>query len=57
MHKLDWWQATFPQGRQTLTITDASGHPVKIAYGEKGIGKPLVWCMESAVGAMVGVIT
>ncbi|MBW4574571.1 MAG: alpha/beta hydrolase [Aphanothece sp. CMT-3BRIN-NPC111] len=42
MHKSDWWQATFPKGRQTLTITDASGHPVKIAYGEKGIGKPLV---------------
>ena len=47
----DWWQATFPQGRQTLTITDASGHPVSIAYGEKGKGKPLIlvhgigsWC-------------
>jgi pimeloyl-ACP methyl ester carboxylesterase len=38
----DWWQATFPQGRQTLTITDANGYPVSIAYGEKGTGKPLV---------------
>lgn len=37
----DWWQATFPKGRQTLTITDANGHPVSIAYGEKGTGKPL----------------
>ncbi len=38
----DWWKNTFPNGRQTLTITDASGYPVKIAYGEKGIGKPLI---------------
>ena len=37
----DWWQSKFPKGRQTLTITDASGYPVKIAYGEKGKGKPL----------------
>ncbi len=37
----DWWKATFPQGKQTLTITDANGHPVSIAYGEKGTGKPL----------------
>ncbi|MEC4815563.1 MAG: alpha/beta hydrolase [Scytonema sp. PMC 1069.18] len=37
----DWWQATFPKGRQSLIITDASGYPVQIAYGEKGIGKPL----------------
>jgi pimeloyl-ACP methyl ester carboxylesterase len=37
----DWWQDTFPKGRQTLTITDANGYPVKIAYGEKGTGKPL----------------
>ncbi len=37
----DWWQATFPKGRQTLTITDASGHPVSIAYGDSGKGKPL----------------
>lgn len=37
----DWWRATFPKGRQTLKITDASGYPVSIAYGEKGIGKPL----------------
>ena len=37
----DWWQIAFPKGRQSLKITDASGHPVKIAYGEKGTGKPL----------------
>ncbi|MBD2185123.1 alpha/beta fold hydrolase [Aerosakkonema funiforme] len=37
----DWWQSTFPKGRQTLTIADARGYPVKIAYGEKGTGKPL----------------
>ncbi|HYW20933.1 MAG TPA: alpha/beta hydrolase [Nodularia sp. (in: cyanobacteria)] len=38
----DWWQATFPQGRQSLIITDADGYPVQIAYGEIGTGKPLV---------------
>ncbi|MBD2388024.1 alpha/beta fold hydrolase [Cylindrospermum sp. FACHB-282] len=38
----DWWQVNFPQGRQSLTITDAKGYPVQIAYGEKGIGKPLI---------------
>lgn len=37
----DWWQTTFPQGRQTVRIIDANGHPVSIAYGEKGTGKPL----------------
>lgn len=37
----DWWQSTFPKGRQTLTITDGGGYPVQIAYGEKGTGKPL----------------
>lgn len=37
----DWWQATFPQGRQTLKIIDANGYPVSIAYGERGTGKPL----------------
>ncbi|MFH7028176.1 MAG: alpha/beta fold hydrolase [Heteroscytonema crispum UTEX LB 1556] len=37
----DWWQNTFPKGRQSLTITDANGYPVQIAYGEKGTGKPL----------------
>ena len=37
----DWWKATFPKGRQTLRITDANGHPVSIAYGEKGRGLPL----------------
>lgn len=39
----DWWQATFPQGRQNLIITDAHGYRVKIAYGEIGTGKPLVF--------------
>ncbi|GBE92480.1 alpha/beta fold hydrolase [Nostoc cycadae] len=38
----DWWQATFPQGRQSLIITDAQGYPVQIAYGEKGTGKSLI---------------
>ncbi|WP_341527983.1 alpha/beta hydrolase [Nostoc sp. UHCC 0302] len=38
----DWWQATFPQGRQSLVITDANGYPTQIAYGEKGIGRPLI---------------
>lgn len=37
----DWWQETFPKGRQSVVITDANGYPVKIAYGEKGTGKPL----------------
>ncbi|AFY56516.1 putative hydrolase or acyltransferase of alpha/beta superfamily [Rivularia sp. PCC 7116] len=37
----NWWQDTFPQGKQTITITDSQGYPVKIAYGEKGKGKPL----------------
>jgi haloalkane dehalogenase len=38
----DWWQETFPQGRQSLIITDAQGYPVQIAYGEIGTGKPLI---------------
>ncbi|KJH71659.1 alpha/beta fold hydrolase [Aliterella atlantica] len=38
----DWWQATFPQGRQTVEITDANGYQVSIAYGEKGQGQPLI---------------
>ena len=37
----DWWQATFPKGRQTVKIIDANGYPVSIAYGEKGAGLPL----------------
>ncbi|NJL62729.1 MAG: alpha/beta hydrolase [Methylacidiphilales bacterium] len=37
----DWWQLNFPDGRQSLTITDANGYPIKIAYGEVGTGKPL----------------
>ncbi len=38
----DWWQSTFPNGRQMLTIQDANGCSVAIAYGEKGVGRPLV---------------
>ncbi len=38
----DWWQVTFPKGRQSLIISDAKGYPVQIAYGEKGTGKPLI---------------
>ncbi|WP_138498059.1 alpha/beta fold hydrolase [Nostoc sp. PA-18-2419] len=38
----DWWQATFPKGRQNLIISDAYGYPVQIAYGEVGRGKPLI---------------
>ncbi|AKG23631.1 alpha/beta fold hydrolase [Calothrix sp. 336/3] len=37
----DWWQKTFPKGRQSLIITDAQGYPVEIAYGEIGQGQPL----------------
>lgn len=37
----DWWQQTFPNGRQSLRITDANGQPVAIAYGEAGTGPPL----------------
>ncbi|WP_016951941.1 alpha/beta fold hydrolase [Anabaena sp. PCC 7108] len=38
----DWWQVNFPKGRQNLIIPDANGYPIKIAYGEKGTGKPLI---------------
>lgn len=38
----DWWQATFPKGRQSLVISDAKGYPIQIAYGERGRGKPLI---------------
>jgi haloalkane dehalogenase len=37
-----WWQATFPKGQQTLTIEDANGYPVQLAYGEMGSGPPLI---------------
>lgn len=37
----DWWQETFPRGRQSLIISDVHGYPVQIAYGEKGTGRPL----------------
>lgn len=39
---MDWWQRTFPKGRQTLVIEDAGGERVAIAYGEKGTGRPLI---------------
>lgn len=38
---MDWWQATFPDGRKTLIIRDRSGRDVAIAYGETGAGQPL----------------
>jgi pimeloyl-ACP methyl ester carboxylesterase len=38
----DWWQINFPQGQQNLIISDPHGYPVKISYGEKGTGKPLI---------------
>lgn len=37
----DWWQQTFPQGRQSVIISDVDGYPIQISYGEKGTGKPL----------------
>ncbi len=37
----DWWQATFPKGRQTLSILDAGNREVAIAYGEIGLGQTL----------------
>jgi pimeloyl-ACP methyl ester carboxylesterase len=37
----DWWQLTFPQGRQTIVIEDAAGERVAIAYGEEGMGQPM----------------
>ncbi|MBD2355669.1 alpha/beta hydrolase [Tolypothrix sp. FACHB-123] len=38
----NWWQDTFPKGRQSIIITDTKGYPVQISYGEKGKGKPLI---------------
>lgn len=40
--KQDWWQQHFPQGRQTVTIADASEREVSIAYGTVGQGQPLL---------------
>ncbi|MBD3884345.1 alpha/beta hydrolase [Phormidium tenue FACHB-886] len=37
-----FWQQHFLQGCQTLTIPDAQGRSVKIAYGEVGSGQPLL---------------
>lgn len=38
----NWWANTFNQGLQTLTIPDANGNLVEIAYGEKGTGIPII---------------
>lgn len=38
----DWWQQTFPTGRQNLTIKDAAGRRVSIAYGAAGAGAPVL---------------
>lgn len=38
----DWWQQTFPLGRQMLTILDATGNLLQMAYGEVGVGQPIV---------------
>lgn len=38
----DWWQQTFPNGRQRLEIADSLGQLVNIAYGEAGTGAPLL---------------
>jgi len=38
----DWWQQMFPAGRQFLSIRDAAGESIEIAYGEVGAGKPIV---------------
>lgn len=38
----DWWQLNFPDGKQNLDIIDANGYPAKIAYAQKGIGKPMI---------------
>ncbi len=38
----NWWQTTFPDGLQKLSIRDSNGTQVQIAYGEKGTGKPIV---------------
>ncbi len=40
--KRDWWQQQFPQGKQTIVIPDAQGREVAIAYGEVGVGQPLL---------------
>jgi pimeloyl-ACP methyl ester carboxylesterase len=39
---LDWWSANFPQGKQTVTITDANGQAVELAWGERGTGPILL---------------
>ncbi|MBP0020411.1 MAG: alpha/beta hydrolase [Cyanobacteria bacterium SBLK] len=40
--KQNWWDNTFPKGKQMLTIADANERSVQIAYGEKGTGKPII---------------
>ncbi|MEL6322438.1 MAG: alpha/beta hydrolase [Cyanobacteria bacterium J06626_14] len=39
----DWWNTTFPNGRQTIQIADANDTAVNIAYGEVGKGQPIVF--------------
>jgi pimeloyl-ACP methyl ester carboxylesterase len=36
-----WWQETFPNGQQILSIRDALDREVRLAYGEVGNGQPL----------------
>ncbi|MBD2103688.1 alpha/beta fold hydrolase [Leptolyngbya sp. FACHB-261] len=38
----NWWQTTFPQGLQKVSIQTADGKTLKLAFGEKGQGRPLV---------------
>ncbi|OUD13145.1 alpha/beta fold hydrolase [Thioflexithrix psekupsensis] len=38
----DWWSVHFPQGKQVTTIIDANGHPVELAWGERGTGATLL---------------
>ncbi|ERN41675.1 putative hydrolase or acyltransferase (alpha/beta hydrolase superfamily) [Rubidibacter lacunae KORDI 51-2] len=39
---LDWWQATFPRGRQWVEVKSATGRPLRLAWGEIGEGPPLL---------------
>lgn len=38
----DWWERTFPNGKQTIAIALSNGQSIQIAYGEKGKGIPVV---------------
>lgn len=37
-----WWDVHFPEGQKTLTIQDANGQTVEIAWSDCGSGPPLV---------------